>query len=174
MQRILGQRRIQRFGTQCRQMVELPGARARDLGLATLALEQLRSHDAGHQERDEDDPVERVVHPEGVERREDADVEQHERPEGEREPQRATAGGASAEDHEQERQGHMRLVQARAQQQERTGHKEQDHEPERPLAHPRRGRAHGSATKRYPTAGSVRMMCGRTGSASSFRRSCPT
>ena len=90
---------------------------------------------------------------------------------GEREPERATAGRAAREHDEQEREREVRLVELRAHEQQHRGRGET---PNQTSQSPRRAAFIAPSlvmSKRYPTAGSVRISLGRTGSASSLRRS---
>ncbi len=121
------------------------------LNLASTALclsclilgpcEQLRCDGGRRQKRQQHDPVERLAHRQRVERHLEVVVDQQKTEEGERKPERAAAGGAATEDHQQVRDDHVRFLDFAA---HSVHHHREDRQGCQPEG-PRRGASHADA-----------------------------
>ena len=159
---VLGARRAQRLGAERREAVDLVGALACIGGFSLRTIQQLRRQHRRRQEREQDEPVERILNRQRSERRQKEIVEADEGRRREREAERTSTPRASALHHEEVAEGDVGGVQVRTNGDEKCRHDRQESEPRDPLepgpigeaavarllGDAARARAHGSFSNR--------------------------
>ena len=107
-------RRIERLGAECRQSIDLRGARVRRSRLLLCTIQKLRGYDARHEKREQHKPVEWIGNDERVVRRKEQHVEHDERRRCHRETKHAPASRARPEHDEQKDQCDVNLLEHRS------------------------------------------------------------